>query len=826
MNFFVAAIVLAVRHYILAQLPGDASISIAVFCVELYQLYNETPRTVWSPDASTDTSVMEKVFGLPPALVTASLPPATITYRNYIGLPDLTSESLFLLYQPIPSVCLLTDSPVGLDIGISPHASLASAYKDTHGDVNPVHETTHEGADLVREITHEDVDLVRETIHEDLDLVHETTHEDADPVREDTVKDAYLVREDTREGVCPVPVGIFEDVCPVPVDVHEDVRSVPVDVYEDIYSVQELSTVSRSVAVVLLIIIALGLVLGFAIFGALRAMALRAKLALEDGIVRSCWYTAIGITLACTPTATSIGRVLITTKRLEETVDSYKLFMVLLVIALVLPKLVSAYSDTGHLCESFHKHLGSTSAGLMDDSVSFPLSVVESSVEEPDPGEHDRESVFSQSDSMGIFLATLFESVSDTVSTASSNAIMDISANEAAYTSVGGTTIIAETGGDTAEKGTVDISGPAIELDPAMIPLPLDDDNDFFSSGSEDVLFPTLDEQSYLSVMIEATTVCTPIKDDTLDLAAGSFGQRMTTSVQSVCSDPVPRKTDAEEPAMNTDDIQPDVSTVGCCIDPALIPLPEPVEDELAINPLEVPLPSDDFDWFESDALVESSTRSSTSTPRDLIGTPVENVPFQAEEKSTAETPSREPKLIVTSTSSMSVLDAEADIEHDADITIFYPIGTSCSLVSYASSEEGSAPEPFSFDLPSLTCSDVRSPFHCEDNFSGSVRKENVEEEGKSDTSFFSRQNVSSAPHLCPGTPKRSTDLPCNFFIHTPLQVSGEGKSVDDPDSEVNGETKDSLHRSLAHAEKVEYSSLQSSSMLSTPGRYPRFIGL
>ncbi|KAL5522962.1 hypothetical protein ACEPAF_1229 [Sanghuangporus sanghuang] len=804
MNFFVAAIVLAVRHYILAQLPGDASISIAVFCVELYQLYNETPRNVWSPDASTDTSVMEKVFGLPPALVTASLPPATITYRNYIGLPDLTSESLLLLYQPIPSVCLLTDSPVGLDIGISPHASLASAYEDTHEDVNPV----------------------RETIHEDSDLVHETTREDADLVREDTYKDAYLVREDTHEGVCPVPVGIFEDVCPVPVYIHEDVRSVPVDAHEDVYPVQEPSTVSLSVAVVLIINIALGLVLSFATFGAFRAMALRAKLALEDGIVRSRWYTVIGTILACTPTAISIGRVLITTARFEETVDGHNLFMALLVIALVLLRLFSAYSGTSHLCRSSYILLGSTSAGRMDDSVSSPLSVVESSVEEPDPGEHDREFVFSQSDSMDFFLATLFESVSGIVSTAPSNAIMDVSVNEAAYISVGGTMTIAEAGGDTAGKGIVDFFGPAIELDPTMIPLPLDDDNDLFSFGAEDVLFPTLDEHSCLSVMIEATTVCTPVKDDTLDLAAGSFSQSLTTSAQSVFSDPVPQETDADKPAMITDDIQPGVSAVGRCIDPSLVPLPEPVEDEFAINPLEVPLPSDDSDWSEPDASVESSTCSSTSTPGELVVTPVDNDPFQAEELSIAGAPSREPKLTVTSTSSMSILDAEADVEHDADITIFYPIGTSCSLVSYASSEEGNAPEPFSFDFPSLTCSDVRSPFHCEDNFSGSVGKEEVEEEGMSDISFFSGQNVSSAPHLCPGTPKRSTDLPCNFFVHTPLQVSRGGKSVDDPDSEVNGKTKDSLHRSHDHAEKIEYSSLQSSGMLSTPGRYPRFIGL
>ncbi|KAL5481096.1 hypothetical protein ACEPAI_10037 [Sanghuangporus weigelae] len=808
MNFFVAAIALALRHYLLAQLPGEAGLSVAVFFVELYQLYYETPRNVWSSDASTDTSIMEKVFGLPPALVTASLPPGVMTYRNYIGLPDLTSESLLLLYQPTPSMCLLTDSPVGVDIGISPHASLASAYEDTLEDVNPVHETTHE-----------DVDLVHETAHEDVGLVHETTHEDADLIHEDTYKDACLEREDTHEDVCPVSVGIFEDVCPVPVDIREDVRSVLVDAHEDVYSVQEPSTVSLSVAVILIIIV-FGLVLGFATFGDPHAMALQAKMALEDGAVRSRWYTVIGTILACTPAAISIGRVLTTTTRFEGTVDSQNLFLALLVIALILLKLYSVYSDTGHLYGSSHTHFGS--AGFMDDSPSSPLSVVDSNVEEPDSDGHDRDLVILQSDSIGLCLAALFDSVPGVVSTASSNAIMDVSANETAFTSVAGAMTIAEAGSDTAGKDILDFSRPAIELEPAMIPLPLDDANDLFSPGAEDVLFPTLDEHSYLSVMMEPTTICTPVKDDTLALAAGSFSQRLTTSAQSVCSDSVLQKTAADTSAMITDDIQPDISAVGCCIDPALVPLLEPVEDEFAINPVEVPLPSDDSNWSESDASVDLSTRSSPNTAEDLAVTPFDNDPFQAKEPSITEEPSHEPKLIVTSTSSMSILDAEADVEHDADNTIFYPIGMSCGLVSYGSSEEGSAPEPFSFNLPSLTCSDLRSPFHCEDNLSGSVGEENVEEEGKIETLFFSRQNVSSTPHLCPGTPNRSTDLPCN----SKWSMDYGRKSVDDLDADVNVETKDSLHRSHDHLKKIECSSLQSSGMLSTPGRYPKFIGL
>ncbi|KAL5522777.1 hypothetical protein ACEPAG_8795 [Sanghuangporus baumii] len=797
MNFFVAAIALALRHFMLAQLPGEASLSIAVFVVELYQLYYETPRNVWSSDASTDTSIVEKVFGLPPALVTSSLPPGVITHRNYIGLPDLASESLLSLYQPTPSMCLLTDSPVDLDIGISPHASVASTYEDTYEGLNLVHETTHE-----------DVDLVRETTHEDANLVHE-----------DSYKDAYLVRDDTHEDVCPVPVGIFEDVCPVPVDIRADVRSALVDVHEDVYSVQKPSTVSLSVAAILIIIV-FGLVLGFATFSAPHIMALQAKMALEDGTVRSRWYTVIGTILASTPAAISTGRVLTTTTRFKGTVDSQNLFLALLVIALILLKLCSVYSDTCHLHGSSHILIGS--AGFMDDSPSSPLYVVDSSVKEPDSDGHVNDLAILQSDSMDLCLSALFESVPRIVSTISSNAIMNVSVTEAACTSVGGTMIIAEAGVDTAGKGIVDFSGPAIELDPAMIPLPLDDDNDLFSSGTEVVLFPTLDERSCLSVMIEPTTVCTPVKDDTLDLAAGSFVQRSTNSTQSVCSELVLQKTDAGKPAMIADVIQPDVSAVGCCIDPALIPLPEPVEDEFAINPLEVPLPGDDSDWSESDASVDLSSRSSPNAAEDLAVFPIDNDLFKAKEVSVTEEPSHEPKLIVSSTSSMSILDAEADVEHDADNIIFYPIGMSCSLVSYGSSEEGSAPGPFSFDLTSLNCSDLRSPLHCEDNFSNSVGKESVEEEGKSETLFFSKQNVSSAPHLCPGTPNRSTDLPCNLK----WSMDYGRKSVDDLDADVNAETKDSLPRSRDHVKKIESSSQQSSGVLSTPGRYPKFIGL
>ncbi|KAL5512877.1 hypothetical protein ACEPAH_3275 [Sanghuangporus vaninii] len=300
-------------------------------------------------------------------------------------------------------------------------------------------------------------------------------------------------------------------------------------------------SINSWVLIVSLVVSSLGIAFGLIISGALRSVALQS---VKDDMEYSSWSMMIWALLSCIPVSFHFVRVSVLSTHLKEMLDSRIFGLVLLAVALASLKLWhSSFDVIRHQgsCMYTGSATVTLAVGMLTNSFAIDLK---SRIEEMAANKECKDSAATHTAPANSCPIALIKSiVSDRVAT-SSTAVMYTSANEIANNS----TVDAKTIDDAEVRATnndVEVSVKlATDYHPASTLLPKD--------GSE-----------------LATSVPIPFKHD---------GTHCTT---------IP----AEDRCATIMDFITSISISSGHIDPASVPLPEPLENELEINSLNVPLP-------------------------------------------------------------------------------------------------------------------------------------------------------------------------------------------------------------------------------------------
>ncbi|KAL5492068.1 hypothetical protein ACEPAI_3515 [Sanghuangporus weigelae] len=392
----------------------------------------------------------------------------------------------------------------------------------------------------------------------------------------------------------PVPTRSSSLQSSVNVDVGADHIPAPTSTRKYIPADTPLPLESSNISWVLisgLVVSSLGIAFGLIISGALRSVALQS---VKDDMECSSWSMMTWALLLCIPVSLHFVRVSVLSTHLKEMLDSRIFGLVLLAVALASLKLWHSYFDAIRQQGPSHMYTGSATVtlavGMLTNSIAIDLK---SSIEEMDASKEFIERSCAIKSITGDEAAT-------------STAVMYISANEIASNS----TVDAKTSGGAevrAANNDVEVSvKSATDLHSAYTLLPKD-------GGKPATSLPF----SFKHDDTHGTTI--PAED------------RCAIIVNCIMS----------------------ISTSNGFIDPASVPLPEPLENELEINPLDVPLP-EHKSGCEAPAIdlevVEASPTSEyglaevgdVKTPKDMIGT---SEPFGLDDEEIA---SAAPSLSVT----------------------------------------------------------------------------------------------------------------------------------------------------------------------------------
>ncbi|KAL5537236.1 hypothetical protein ACEPAF_1059 [Sanghuangporus sanghuang] len=352
-----------------------------------------------------------------------------------------------------------------------------------------------------------------------------------------------------------------------------------------------------------LVVSSLGIAFGMIVSGALRSVALRS---VKDDMECSRWSMMTWALLSCILVSLHFVRVSVLSTHLKEMLDSRLFALVLLAVALASLKLWhSSFDAIRHQgpCMYTGSATVTLAVGMLTDSIAIDLK---SSIEEMDANEECNDPAIVHSGPANSCPIAPIKSIAGDEAATSSTAVMYTSANEIASKS----TVEAKTI-DNAEvhatNNDVEVSvKSATDLHSAYTLLPKD--------GGE-----------------LATSVPIPFKRDDTHGTTIAAEDRCATIMDCITSVPISNG----------------------FIDPASVPLPEPLENELEINPLDVPL-SEDRSSCEAPAInlevVEASPTSECSlaeiggvkTPKGMIGT---SEPFRLDSEESA---SAAPSLSVT----------------------------------------------------------------------------------------------------------------------------------------------------------------------------------
>ncbi|OCB83995.1 hypothetical protein A7U60_g8666 [Sanghuangporus baumii] len=360
-----------------------------------------------------------------------------------------------------------------------------------------------------------------------------------------------------------------------------------------------------------LVVSSLGISFGMIMSGALRSVALRS---VKDHMECSRWSMMTWALLSCIPVSLHFVRVSVLSTHLKEMLDSRLFALVLLTVALASLKLWHSSFDAIHHqgpCMYTGSATITLAVGMLTDSIAIDLK---SSIEEMDANEERRDSAIAHTDPANSCPTAPIKPIAGNEAATSSTAVMYTSANEIASKS----TVDAKTIGDAEVRATnndVEVSvKSATDHHSAHTLLPKD--------------------RGEL-----ATSVPIPFKHDDTHGSTIPAEDRCATIIDCITS----------------------ISISNGFIDPSSVPLPEPLKNELEINPLDVPLPEDQS-GCEAPAVnlevIEASPSSECSlaeiggvkTPKDMIGT---SEPFHSDGEESA---SAAPSLSVTESVETPVL--------------------------------------------------------------------------------------------------------------------------------------------------------------------------
>ncbi|KAL5498946.1 hypothetical protein ACEPAH_1464 [Sanghuangporus vaninii] len=581
MNFIFAAVTLALKYYMLAQLPGDASLAYFGFGHEFHQLERENSIDIMCPFAS-------ETFCSPVPI--APVPPVTTTVQRIVDSASVTLKLPLSLPAPAPSWSPSVQPPVNPDTGASHSPAPTSTYKYV-----PVEDVLEEPSRISMICI---VVLILSTIGVAIGCLMSRASRSVAPQTVTITKDA-AEGSDRSVLTWPVLSCILVAVCFGRASVPSSLSGQTLDVLcllllfsvsalallkfprvsSDIAHQQRTSHKSSE-----------------SIFGDKFSTSIAIESGVEEantkvgckdssiphaGSVNSCVFAPFesatsnkaGNSSRTVMSASANGTVnnsIVDSKSItnadicstdEDTVSS-----------LAFIKISHVSSDAAHQQRTSHIASEPTLADMLSSSIT-----IESSIEETNAKVGCKDSSIPHAGSVNSCVVVSFESVTGNEAGNSSRTVMSTPANR------------------TVNNSIVD----------SKVNKFLEHKIASFKSDSPSVLLCT-------TLASELDLAYVPLPDD---------GNKLTAAV------PMPFEHDdtqdttipkADESATIADPVPTHTSAGNGFISPLTAPLPEPIEAELEINALDVPLPEDQSDWETSSTdleVIETSTPCKCSRP-------------------------------------------------------------------------------------------------------------------------------------------------------------------------------------------------------------------